>query len=285
MTPLHLLLGRNASLLAVERAVDDGSRILRQGRSHVGALIAKGDRDFATAVDIQVEDAIKAALRELTPEVPFLGEEHSGAEIGTGAIWVLDPIDGTVNFARGSPLCGISLAFLNEGRPQLAILDFPFMAERYIAIEGAGAFLNGHPIHCAAVRSLSEAVIGLSDFSVGHDAPTENPLHLALVRRLAAAALRVRLHGSEALDLAWTAAGRLGGTIMLSNLPWDVSGGVLLVREAGGLVLDLDGSQHTPASRCTLACIHQLKQPLLELIAAVPEAAPYVTRARTEHTV
>jgi myo-inositol-1(or 4)-monophosphatase len=277
VTPLHPLLRRDASLLAVERAVEEGSRLLRQGRSHVGALIAKGDRDFATAVDMQVENTIKAALHELAPEVPFLGEEHGGGEIGTGAIWVLDPIDGTVNFARGSPLCGISLAFLIEGRPRLAVLDFPFMAERFIAIEGAGAFLNSRPIHCAAVQSLPEAVIGLSDFSVGRDAPTENPLHLALLKRLAAAALRVRVHGSEALDLAWAAAGRLGGTIMLSNLPWDVSGGVLLVREAGGVVLDLDGSQHTPASRCTLACARALQQPLLELIGDVPEAATYVS--------
>jgi myo-inositol-1(or 4)-monophosphatase len=276
VTALHPLLRQDTGLLAVERAVEEGSRILRQGRSHVGALIAKGDRDFATAVDIEVEDTIKAALRELTPDVPFLGEEHHGAEVGAGPIWVLDPIDGTVNFARGSPLCGISLAFLVEGRPRLAILDFPFMTERYIAIEGAGAFLNARRVHCAAVQSLPEAVIGLSDFSVGHDAPTENPLHLALVRQLAAAALRVRVHGSEALDLAWTAAGRLGGTIMLSNLPWDVSGGVLVVREAGGVVVDLDGSQHTPASRCTLACSRALQQPLLELIADTPEAAAYV---------
>ena len=261
-----------ADLLGVESAVDLGSRILRQGRSHVGALIAKGDRDFATAVDLQVEDAVKAALHELAPDVPFLGEEHLGAELGLGPMWVLDPIDGTVNFSRGSPLCGISLAFLQDGRPRLAVVDLPLMGERYVAIEGSGAFLNGRRVHCAPVSSLREAVVGLSDFSVGRDAPAENPLHLALVARLAASALRVRLHGSEALDLAWTASGRLGATIMLSNLPWDVSGGVLLVREAGGTVVDLDGTPHTPASRCTVACASGLRQPLLGLIAEVPEA-------------
>ena len=265
-----------ANLLGVERAVDLGASILRQGRSHLGALIAKGDRDFATAVDLQAEDAVRAALHDLTPDVPFLGEEHLGAQVGIGPIWVLDPIDGTVNFSRGSPLCGISLALLQDGRPRLAIVDLPFLRERYVAIEGAGAVLNGRPVHCAAVSSLREAVVGLSDFSVGHDAPTENPLHLALVARLAASALRVRFHGSEALDLAWTASGRLGATMMLSNLPWDVSGGVLLVREAGGVVVDLDGTQHTPGSRCTVACTRGLQQPLLELIADVPEAAAYL---------
>ena len=86
----------------------------------------------------------------------------------------------------------------------------------------------------------------------------------------------MRFHGSEALDLAWTASGRLGATIMLSNLLWDVSGGVLLVREAGGVVVDLDGTPHTPGSRCTVACTRGLQQPLLDLIADVPEAAAYL---------
>ena len=263
-------------MLGIERAVEVGSRILRQGRSHVGALVAKGDRDFATAVDLQVEDAVKTALREIAPEIPFLGEESGGEAIGSGAVWVLDPIDGTVNFARGSPLCGISLALVEERRPRLAVLDFPFLGERYLAVEGAGAYLNGRPVRCAAVDTLSGAVVGLSDFSVGRDAPIENPAHLALLAALSRRALRVRLHGSEALDLAWTAAGRLGATIMLSNLPWDVSGGILLVREARGVVFDLDGTAHTPAARCTVASTPGLRDQLLALIRAVPEAGKFV---------
>jgi myo-inositol-1(or 4)-monophosphatase len=262
-------------MLGVEQAVDVGSRILRQGRSHVGALVAKGDRDFATAVDFQIEEAVKSALREIAPEIPFLGEESGGQAIDGNAIWVLDPIDGTVNFARGSPLCGLSLALVEARRPRLAVVDFPFLGERYLAAEGAGAFLNGRPIHCATVNSLAEAVIGLSDFSVGRDSPTENPAHLALLATLSRRALRVRLHGSEALDLAWTAAGRLGATIMLSNLPWDVSGGVLLVREAGGSVFDLDGTPHSPTARCTVASTPGLQHELLGLFRAVPEAGAY----------
>jgi myo-inositol-1(or 4)-monophosphatase len=174
---------------------------------------------------------------------------------------------------------------LRDGRPRVAVVHLPFMAERYIAVEGAGAYLNGRPVGCAPVALLREAVVGLSDFAVGRDAPSENPLHLALLSRLAAQALRVRLHGSEALDLAWTAAGRLGATIMLSNLPWDVSGGVLLVREAGGAVFDLDGSPHTPASRCTLACAPSLQRPLLELLATVPEAAAYLRQSAAARSI
>ena len=268
--------GSAIGLLEIERAVEQGSRILRQGRAHVGTLVPKGDRDLATSVDLQIETAVKSALQKLAPQIPFLGEEGGGMEVGAGPLWVLDPIDGTVNFARGSPLCGLSLALVEDFRPRLAIVDLPFLEERYLAAEGAGVFLNGRPTRCAPADVLRETVVGMSDFSVGRDAPTENPLHLALLSELARRALRVRLHGSEALDLAWTAAGRLGATLMLSNLPWDVSGGVLLVREAGGAVFDLDGSPHTPRSRCTIACSPGLRDPLLELISGIPEAAAYL---------
>jgi myo-inositol-1(or 4)-monophosphatase len=265
-------------LLDAERAVDCGVDVLCQGRAHVGALIAKGDRDFATAVDIGTERAVKDALRSVTPEIPFLGEESGGASIGPDPLWVLDPIDGTVNFSRGSPLCGISLALLVDGLPRLAVVDLPFLEERYIAVEGGGAFRNGRRIRCSSAATLREAVVGMSDFSVGRDAPHENPLHLALVRALAERALRVRIHGSEAVDLAWAACGRLGATVMLTNLPWDVSGGVLLVREAGGEVFDLDGTRHRSTSRCTVACGPSLRRPLLELFQALPEAADYLRR-------
>lgn len=267
MSGAHLELASGSGLLAVERAVEEASRLLRRGRAHVGGLVAKGDRDFATSVDIEAERTVRALLGELTPDIPFLGEEAGGPQPGAGPIWVLDPIDGTVNFARGSPLCSVSLALLEEGRPTLAVVDLPFLHERHIAVEGSGAFLNGSRTRVAR-RPLADSVIGFTDFSVGHDAPTENDLHLRLMHALSRTALRVRVHGSEALDLAWLASGRLDAAIMLSNLPWDVSGGVLLVRESGGVVTDLDGSEHGLASTSTIACTPALHEELLAVLAA-----------------
>lgn len=258
-------LSRGPSLLEVERAVDEGSQLLLEGRDKIGTVIAKGDRDFATALDVEAECLIRSRLQRLAPDVAFLGEEHGGSAPASEPIWVLDPIDGTVNFARGSPLCGISLALVEFGLPRLAILDFPLLGERYVAAEGAGAYLNGAAIHTVE-RPLADSVVGFTDFSVGHDAPTENPVHLRLMAALAVTALRVRVHGSEALDLAWLATGRLDAAIMLSNLPWDVSGGVLLVREAGGAVYDLDGSDHGLASSATIASTRTLKRPVLEVL-------------------
>ena len=253
-------------LLAAEHAVDVGARILRQGRSHIGALIAKGDRDFATDVDLQIESAIKISLANAAPSISFLGEEGGGEEERGQARWVLDPIDGTINFAKGSLLCAISLSLVVAGQPVLGIVDAPLLGERFIARQGAGAYLDGTPISVTEVSSLSEAIVGLSDFKVGVGSEEENRVHLAALARLARESLRVRMHGSAALDLAWLAAGRLNATVMLSNLPWDVTAGLLLVREAGGLVFDYDGSPHDAQSRYTIASAQRLVEPVRSIV-------------------
>lgn len=255
-------------LLAAEQAVDRGAQLLRQGRRHVGALIAKGDRDFATAVDLQVERAIREVLGATTPEIPILGEEQGGASvIEDSPLWVLDPIDGTVNFAHDSPLCAVSLALVVDGESHLGIVDLPLIGERFVAVAGGGAYLNGTEISIAPRRELREAVVGVTDFAVGPAAKRENPVHLGILKRLAVASLRVRVHGSEALDLAWLAAGRLDASLMLSNLPWDVSAGVLMAREAGAEVYDHDGSPYGPGARFTIASAPSLREELLALVA------------------
>ena len=256
-------------LLEAEQAVDVGAGIMRRGRSHIGALVAKGDRDFATNVDLQIEAAIKTALGTATPNIPFLGEEQGavGDQRAGGPRWVLDPIDGTINFAKDSPLCAISLSLVVDGQPVLGIVDTPLLEERFIARDGEGAYLNGRQIHVAEIDDPREAVIGMADFKVGVGSERENRVHLALLARLARECLRVRMHGSAALDLAWLAAGRLHATVMLSNLPWDVTAGLLLVREAGGAVYDYDGSRHDAHSRFTLASAPSLADPLRRMVA------------------
>lgn len=253
-------------LLAAEQAVDVGAGILRRGRSHIGALIEKGDRDFATDLDLQIETAIKTALGTATPDIPFLGEEEGGDEQAGRPRWVLDPIDGTINFAKDSPLCAISLSLVVAGQPVLGIVDTPLLGERFIAREGDGAYRNGARIAISEVGDLREAMIGLADFKVGVGSEEENRVHLAALARLARESLRVRMHGSAALDLAWLAAGRLHATLMLSNLPWDVTAGLLLVREAGGVVYDYDGSPHDADSRFTIASAPSLADTVRRIV-------------------
>lgn len=255
----------NALLLNAGEIVDRAARLLRQGRANVGGLVAKGDRDYASRVDFQIEDMVKG---ELGDGIPFLGEERGG-DLRAPLLWVLDPIDGTTNFIKGSPLCAISLALLSEGQPIFGIVDLPLLGERFLARAGAGAYLNGRRLHVSAGGPLGDAVVGITDFAVADDRSSENPRHIALLAELAPRALGVRTHGSAALDLAWLAAGRLGATVMLSNRAWDVSAGVLLAREAGGVTYDWDGTEHGIDSAVTIASTPGLKPAMLELLGAI----------------
>jgi myo-inositol-1(or 4)-monophosphatase len=255
----------NGLLLIAGGAVDDAARLLVQGRSQLGGLIAKGDRDYASRVDFQIEDSVRSALARATHSIPFLGEERGG-QLNAPLLWVLDPVDGTTNFIKGSPLCAISLALLSEGQPVFGIVDVPLLKERYVARAGGGAYLNGARLHMRDAEGLADVVVGMTDFAVADDRFVENPIHVELLAELATRALGVRVHGSAALDLAWLAAGHLGASMMLSNRAWDVSAGVLLAREAGGLVYDGDGSEHGLASRFTIASAPSLKSSVLELL-------------------
>ena len=230
-------------------------------------LTGKGDRDFATEVDLQIERSIREQLAAAAPGIPVLGEEEGGEAKVADTCWVLDPIDGTINYAHDSPLCAISLALVWDGSQRLGMVDLPLLGERYVAIAGAGAYCNGVPLSAARMKRLRDAVVGLTDFAVGLGAAAENRVHLRIVRRLAVESLRVRVHGSAALDLAWLAAGRLGATMMLSNLPWDVSAGVLVAREAGAEVYDHDGSPYGPRSRFTIASAPGVRDELVALVA------------------
>ncbi len=254
----------NTLLLIAGGAVDDAGRLLVQGRSQLGGLITKGDRDYASRVDFQIEDSIRGRLARATRAIPFLGEERGG-EPNAPLLWVLDPVDGTTNFIKGSPLCAISLALLSGGQPVFGIVDIPLLRERYVARAGGGAYLNGTRLQVANVGRLAESVVGVTDFAVADDRFVENPIHITLLAQLATRVLGVRVHGSAALDLAWLSSGRLGASVMLSNRAWDVSAGVLLAREAGGLVYDWDGSEHGLGSRFTIASAPGLKNSLLEM--------------------
>jgi myo-inositol-1(or 4)-monophosphatase len=261
-------------LRAVERAVDSGAALLREKRWHVGSVIPKGDRDYATEVDVRIEEMLRAALEEAAPGISFLGEEEGGGEVGTAeALWVLDPIDGTVNFANGSPLCAISLALIERGEPSLGIIDLPLLGERYLAWRGGGAHLNGARIGVVEKHGLEEAMVGFADFAVGPAAKVENRIHEELMDRLVPRCLRVRVHGSECVDLAWLAAGRLDVTVMLSNLPWDVTAGVLIAREAGAEAFDRDGSPWSPHAAFTLCCTPGLARELMPIVQEAVDAA------------
>jgi myo-inositol-1(or 4)-monophosphatase len=262
------------SLLSVAiEAIGAAGDYVRTHRFPAIPVDAKGDRDLVSAVDLAVERHLREFLRRRTPEIGFLGEEEGRTGHSPDLFWVLDPIDGTVNFVRGLPLCAVALALVSEGRPVLGVIDLPFLGSRYSAVTGGGAHLNGARLQVRSTDSLAEAVVALGDFAVGTGSDSRNRLRVAVAGRLASAALRVRMLGSAALDLAWLGEGLLDASIVLSNKPWDVAAGVVIAREAGARVVDMDGSDHVLNSSATLAAPPSLIDQLVELVQQSAEVA------------
>jgi myo-inositol-1(or 4)-monophosphatase len=246
-------------------AVDLAADLLR---SHQPRLVmAKGDRDMVTEVDLTIERSVRAYLAQHTPGIGFLAEEEGTSGEPAGLTWVLDPIDGTANFVHGSPLCGVSLGLIRRGRPVLGVIDLPLLNERYSAVEGGGAFAGDERIQVSTTEDIRSALVCIGDYAVGRQAARRNRLRLAVTAQLAERVQRVRMHGSAALDLAWLARGRSDAMITLSNKLWDMAAGVVIAREAGALVVDKDGSTHNRRSSATIAANPRLIEPILQLIA------------------
>ncbi len=255
--------------IAIE-AVDRASRMIRD--QPPGVVTTKGDRDPATEVDYAVERAVREFLGDHAPEVGFLGEEDGRfGDQTSGFMWALDPVDGTVNFIHGIPLCGVSLGLVHNENPVLGVIDLPFLGRRYSAVLGGGAFRGETRLHVSGVDRLLDAVVALGDYAVGDDAHRENLDRFRITEHLAAQVQRIRMFGSAAIDLAWVAEGHVDASVMLANKPWDTVAGVILAREAGAVVLDRYGRPHTLHSESTVAVVPALHEDLIRLL---DEAAP-----------
>src|SRR5215467_13312654 len=182
----------------------------------------KHDRDLVSDLDIAIERQVRALLAEVTPQMGFLGEEEGrSGDPDAGWVWTLDPIDGTSNFAHGIPLCATSLALLHDGNAVLAVIDAPFLGQRYHAVQGQGAFAGDRRLAVSATRQLRDAVVAVGDYATGPGADRENEARLAVTVALAPRVHRLRMIGTAALDLAWVAEGRLDASVTLGNKPWD----------------------------------------------------------------
>lgn len=246
-------------------AVDRASKMLRT--RDPGDVVMKSDRNPATEVDYAIERATRDFLLAEVPDIPFLGEEDG--QVGSsdsGLYWALDPIDGTVNFIHGIPLCGVSLGLVDGNQPALGVVDLPFLNMRYSAVRGGGAYRGDRRLNVARIAAIDYAVVSLGDYAVGNDSGAKNAQRFAMAQNLVAKVERVRMFGSAATDLVWTAEGSVTACVILSNKPWDTMAGVLIAREAGALVLDLSGSPHTVDSASTIAVPSQLAAELLSII-------------------
>jgi myo-inositol-1(or 4)-monophosphatase len=245
---------REQAIVAVAREAGDLARELFA--KPVGVKL-KGKQDYITEADGQVERMIVSRLKARFPDDAFLGEE-GGADGKSDALWVIDPIDGTANFAHGIPHFCVSIAFMAGSELALGAIAAPMYEELYRARAGRGAFLNDRPMRVTD-PDIDQAVIELG-WSVRR--PVRS--YTALVERVLGTGATFMRAGSGALGLAYVAAGRTHGYCELHINSWDTLAGLLMVREAGGWTNDFLASDGLTRGNAVLACAPGLRETLVD---------------------
>jgi len=220
--------------------------------------------DPVTEVDEASERAILGMIRSHRPEDAVLAEE-SGASSGGDRRWIVDPLDGTVNFVHGIPHIAVSVALYEGDDPRVGVIVDPLRGERFVAAPGWGAMLNGRSIQVSAVPTLEGSVIA-TGFPYDHG--DHAPDYAATLGAVLEQVNGIRRFGSAALDLAWVAAGRYEGYFELGIAPWDQAAGIVLVREAGGEVSDVDGTPSVPGTPMVVASNGLVHEALRSTVAA-----------------
>src|SRR5690348_14463741 len=224
----------------------------------------KGPGEFVSTADLRAERTLKAELGRARPGYGLLFEE-GGETAGSDPHhrWIVDPLDGTTNFLHGIPHFAISIALERDREIVAGLVYEPTRDEMFWAEKGAGAYLNDRRLRVSARRQLAEAVIGTG---IPYRDRGDQPAYLATLARVMAATSGVRRMGAAALDLAYVAAGRFDGFWEFGLSPWDIAAGVLLVREAGGYVTELDGGAAMLASGSVLAANDRLHGEIATLL-------------------
>ena len=234
---------RSALLNVMIKAVHKASRALKRDFGEIEQLQVslKGPANFVSAADHRAEETLQAELEHARPGYGFVGEE-GGVREGSDKThrWIADPLDGTLNFLHSIPHFAISLALEREGAIIAGVIYNPVSDELFSAERGKGAFLNDQRLRVAARKRLAESVVGCALPHPGRgDVLLTRNEHAAVQDKVAG----LRRFGAAALDLAWVAAGRVDAYWERGLSPWDMAAGIVLVREAGGYVTDLDGGE------------------------------------------
>lgn len=230
-------------------------------------ITLKSAIDPVTESDLASQEAIIRLIRQTFPEHEILAEEVTdatrpkAAPSNSACRWIIDPLDGTVNFAHGFPVFCVSIAFEAEGVVAYGVVYDPLRKELFEAQRGGGAFLNGRLLQVSRVSRLEEALLATG---FPYDIRERLPQTLARLGRMLGAAQGVRRAGSAALDLAYVAAGRLDGFWEENLKPWDTAAGILLVTESGGRVSCFDGSPYHLLSPNIIASNGKLHGQMLE---------------------
>ena len=251
-------------LAAACRAALAAGSLIRQRYEQPHTITMKGAIDLMTEADLASEAAITAALAEDTPDIPIMAEETAASHATVAErLWIVDPLDGTTNFAHGFPFFAVSIALLDRGKPLVGVVYVPLLDELFFAVSGCGARLNNKTISVTTTSRLIEALVGTGfPYQVEATLPTVMRQMQTLLPRVR----DLRRAGAAALDLAYVACGRLDAFYEMDLQPWDTAAGWLLVQEAGGMVSTFAGGSFSPSSPEILASNGILHPQLLPLI-------------------
>lgn len=226
----------------------------------------KGHNDFVTEIDQAAEREILFHLRKAYPDHRFISEESG--ETGnpdSNTVWIIDPLDGTTNFIRGIPHCAVSIACTINGRLEHAVVYDPFKNEEFTASRGRGAQLNGRRIRVTGRTEMTGALIA-TGIPFSDPSFSEMSNYLACMHDMAKNSSGIRRIGVASLDLAYLAAGRFDCFWEMHLKPWDIAAGVLLIKEAGGLVCDFQGGENYMESGHVVAASPRLLKPTLKVV-------------------
>jgi len=214
--------------------------VVKDGYGNVRHIQQKGVIDLVTEFDKRSEEVVVSNIQQRFPDHAILAEESGHNNTISEYQWVIDPLDGTTNFAHGIPVFCVTIALLRNNTPVLGVAYDPLRNEMFSAELGQGATLNNHPIHVSSQAELGQAVISTG---FPYDLRINSRNNLTQFVHFQLRTLSVRHMGCAALDCAWTAMGRLDGYWEFAVKPWDIGAGALIVREAGGRATAVDGDE------------------------------------------
>ncbi len=256
---IDLKQARDVGFSAIQKAAD----FLRDRFGQAHSIKKKGAIDLVTEADEYAERLIIDTILAVYPDHSIIAEESGNVPAQSPCQWVIDPLDGTTNFAHNLPCFSISIAFAVNDETVFGVVENPVSGERFWAIKGEGAFLNGKEIRVSSTMSLSESLL-VTGFP--YDLKTIIDMLMARFKRCLEASQGIRRLGSAAIDLCYVACGRFDGFWEQNLHPWDTAAGALIVREAGGIVTDFSERPHLSNMKEILATNGRIHKELIGLL-------------------
>lgn len=244
----------------------DAGRLLAEKITGHNRVFYKGTIDLVTEADKMSEELILTQIGRRYPDHGILSEESAAKNEQATARWIIDPLDGTTNYAHGFPFFCVSIAFEKDGIMETGVIYDPLRDELFTAEREGGAFLNGRRLRVSTVDELSRSLLATG---FPYDIRVSKDNNLDYFKAMAVSAQAVRRPGAAALDLAYLAAGRIDGFWELKLKPWDTAAGCLIVREAGGVISDMAGQAWNLFSFGLVASNRLIQQQMLEVIKGV----------------